>query len=146
MGYNNKEMRIIRKFRSGFMYQTDHQRKIQQYFMKHPNQGFTPKMICDVFADSIHQATVYRNLARLEEAKIVRKVYLPNQENYTYQYIGCDCTSHLHLICQKCGKTIHLECEKSFDFLNHVMQEHQFNVDRYQSIIVGLCKECCQNE
>ena len=128
------------------MYQTEHQKMIQQYFMKHPNQGFTPKMICEIFADSIHQATIYRNLARLEEANILRKIYLPKQDNYAYQYIGCECTSHLHLICHQCGKTIHLECEHAFEFLNHVMQEHQFNIDRYQSVIFGLCKECSKDE
>ncbi|MDE5565465.1 MAG: transcriptional repressor [Anaeroplasmataceae bacterium] len=124
------------------MYQTEHQKVIKEYFMNHPNQSFTAKAICEIFSSSIHKATIYRKLAVLEEEKVIRKIYQPKDMTYEYQYIGKDCSSHLHLLCSNCGKTIHLECSEANLFLNHLLKNHQFNVDQFQSVIFGICKEC----
>ena len=60
-----------------------------------------------------------------------------------YQYIeGEHCEEHYHLKCEKCEKIIHLECEEIEEIQNHILKEHNFQLDKNKTILYGICKSC----
>jgi Fur family ferric uptake transcriptional regulator len=89
-------------------------------------------------------ATVYRNLDRLVEEKSLNRFKISNEEENYYQYLVPEmgCTSHLHLICRKCGKVIHLNCDFMKKISSHIKADHGFALDCKDSVLVGLCKQC----
>ena len=58
-------------------------------------------------------ATLYRQLEKLVESGVIRKYKAEFTNKYLYQYIDkeCQCEDHLHMICLKCNKLFHLDCE-----------------------------------
>lgn len=138
-------MRIIRKLVVKMMYDTKHLIKLQDFFRDHANESFTAKDLCDIFKDSMNQATIYRKLISLESSKRIRKIVRADKETYEYQYQDKTCENHLHLICEKCGKMIHLDCSLSQTFLEHLSNIHHFSIDQQHSNLLGICKECQSN-
>lgn len=92
----------------------------------------------------VNLVTVYRNLDRLAVAGVLHRQKVPGEDEYSYQYrqpsLACD--SHLHLYCSKCGKVIHLNCGFMQEITDHLKQDHGFQIDCRNSMIVGLCDEC----
>lgn len=91
---------------------------------------------------NVSRATIYRRLKMLESDKIVR-VYMGDDGEKRYEYIDDDkCREHMHLVCRKCDKTYHIDCDSVNNFLNHIEKEHNFAVDKMQTVIYGICDEC----
>ena len=59
----------------------------------------------------VNLTTIYRNLDKLEENKLLMKYKTAENDCATYQYVEPhgNCHEHLHMQCRKCGKIIHLE-------------------------------------
>lgn len=127
------------------MYSTSNNKILKDFFSKNKNQSFTAGKLVDIFGDQINKATIYRRLQALEENKEIRKSFNSKIEAYEYQY-SSNCENHFHLVCDKCGKTIHLACEVADEFINHILTGHGFSIDKYNSVINGICKECSNNE
>lgn len=123
------------------MYKTEHQKMLKEFFEGHPEKGHTALSILDYFQSKINKATIYRQLATLEQQNVIRKSFNVQKNCYEYQYAK-ECQSHFHLVCKKCQKTIHLNCRFSDAFTTHILQEHAFLIDLYESVIYGICKEC----
>ncbi len=123
------------------MYNTDHNKLLIDLFENNKEKTYSANYLVKKFSGVINKATIYRQLNKLEENKVIRKSF--NEENNThyYQYAN-DCDSHLHLTCIKCGKIIHLKCREADMFLSHINLEHEFYIDRYKSVLLGYCKEC----
>lgn len=123
------------------MYQTKQQKEIKEFFLKHKEESFTAVELITLFEKNMNKATVYRKLLSLEEEGFIRKVYRLRTNGYAYQY-SCNCEKHLHLVCQHCNKIIHLECGTAVDFIEHIFNKHSFMINKNQSQIYGLCKDC----
>ena len=85
-------------------------------------------------------ATVYRNLDKLlSRGKITR-----------YQGDGCacycveneNCHAQIHLVCEECGKLLHLECKSAESMAQHLEEEHGFTLSKHRTVFYGLCEEC----
>lgn len=132
-------------------YRTQYRSWILNYFEKHGDDMIPAS---EVFSEmrkeglSINQATVYRNLDRLEENGKIRGHKLNRKEEKFYQYLepGHDCSHHLHLYCKRCGKVIHLDCSFMNEIEDHLMKEHGFLLDCSDSVLVGLCETCREKE
>jgi Fur family ferric uptake transcriptional regulator len=88
--------------------------------------------------------TIYRNLEKLANENLVLK--FPSADgNKTFYQLKChDYTheDHLHLQCTNCGKVIHLDCDFMQSFVDHVKDDHQFDLTCGNSILFGLCDKC----
>lgn len=123
------------------MYKTEQKKAIEEYLCARSNQSISTITLLDVFKSKMNRATIYRQLAALEQKKVLRKSFNVEKNVYEYQYAR-DCDNHLHLVCKRCGKAIHLACQVANEFMVHILEEHGFSIDKYQSMITGVCKEC----
>lgn len=93
---------------------------------------------------SVGQTTVYRNLDKLIREGAVMKYAGAEGQAACFQYVDCaeECAAHYHLVCVDCGQMIHLQCEYLDEMTAHVLEHHQFSIDRYKTVIYGLCNRC----
>ncbi len=93
---------------------------------------------------SVGQTTVYRNLDKLVKEGAVLKYSGADGQGACYQYMpdGHDCATHYHLVCAQCGQMIHLQCEYLDEMTAHLLKHHAFSMDKFKTVIYGLCKKC----
>jgi len=103
-----------------------------------------PQILAD--SDELKQSSVYRNLAALEQAGVVRRV--PTDEEYgryelTEELIG----HHHHLVCSNCGAMrdveVPVDVEATLDeTLDRIAKRAGFARVEHRLDLVGLCGEC----
>ncbi len=93
---------------------------------------------------SVGQTTIYRHLDKLMRQGAVVRYAGADGQSACYQYMDCqdDGHSHYHLVCTDCGIMTHLECEHMDELTAHMLEHHQFSVDRFRTVIYGLCNAC----
>lgn len=128
-------------------YRTKYRDWMQKYFAEHADEKVRARDIYEKMTAEglkINLATVYRNLDRLENENVLRGHKIAGEDEKFYQYMRprMDCGNHLHLLCSRCGKIIHLNCSFMNEISEHLLAEHGFAVDCSQSMLVGLCREC----
>lgn len=128
-------------------YRTRYRAWLQTYFETHADSKVRAKDVYEQMArDGIdaNLATVYRNLVRMEQEKILQGHVLPGEGEKFYQYLPPqrECSRHLHMVCSSCGKIIHLDCAFMREIADHLQKEHGFQLDCGESMLVGLCAEC----
>ncbi len=123
-------------------YKTQQRELIKEYLVSNKDKFINAEEVLEYMKKQnqpVGETTIYRFLKLLEENDNVR-TEIRNHTKY-YQYISNECTTHFHLKCKNCGKTIHLECN-SFDSVNkHINEKHGFNLD-HNTIIYGTCDKC----
>lgn len=88
----------------------------------------------------VSRSTVYRALADLEEAGLLRKVARANdREVYEHDY---GYPQHDHLICKKCGSLIEFRNQAISKVLDEVAADHGFRMDGHRLEVYGLCETC----
>ena len=91
---------------------------------------------------SVSRSTVYRRLAELVEAGLLRKVARKNdREVFEHDY---GYPQHDHLICQKCGAMFEFENKPIADLIEEIAQEFGFRIEGHRLEARGLCAECSQ--
>ena len=108
-------------------------------------------MTADDIADALKskkmpvaKSTVYRYLAYLEEAGLVRKYIVSEQQPACYQYLGNDetCMEHFHLMCQLCGQIEHFETDVFQKIFEDIKKKEGFFIDGRKTVFYGTCKSC----
>ena len=87
----------------------------------------------------VSRPTVYRTLAELVEAGVLRKMTLGGRAVYEHDY-GYPPHDHLH--CTECAKLIEFQSDAVASIRDAVAREHQFRVTGHRLIIAGLCNDC----
>lgn len=128
-------------------YKSQYRSWIINYFENHENEIVSASSLLEKMRGdglTINQATVYRNLDRLECSGLIQGHRLDAKEEKYYQYLkeGHDCQHHLHLYCRSCGSIIHLDCEFMRSIQDHLLKDHRFTLDCGDSVLVGLCEDC----
>ena len=109
---------------------------------------------CHPTADMIYEAvraqepavslgTVYRNLGRLVEEGLVRRIVLPNTPDRFDRRLE----EHQHLLCQRCGGLFDLGPGVPFHFLHAKRQIEScspFTVTGYALYFTGVCPGCAE--
>jgi len=86
---------------------------------------------------AISLATVYKNIASLIEADIVKEIKVPNQK----QKYEIRTKPHIHLYCNKCGSLVDVDFDPSI-LADSVSKSHNFKPEEYSIAIMGICSEC----
>jgi Fur family ferric uptake transcriptional regulator len=87
----------------------------------------------------VSRPTVYRTLAELVDAGLLRKMTLAGRAVYEHDY---GYPQHDHLYCQKCRKLIEFRSDELVKLRDSVGREHNFRVTGHRLIINGLCADC----
>ncbi len=131
-------------------YNTKQKQIITELLKDNSNRSLTSDEILFMLnkKDNISKATLYRHLDLLVQNYEVRKFYNSKLGRSQYQYADLEstCSSHLHLRCSKCGKLIHLDCDETTKFINHINSNHGFRIDNLNTVINGVCSECQKKE
>ena len=97
--------------------------------------------------EQIGRTTAYRYLESLAEQGEVRRYQ--NLRGITlYQHVAAHaaCSEHLHLMCKKCGRLYHVDCSLVRQMFAHISEDHGFELDPRESVLVGICSTCAKGE
>lgn len=93
--------------------------------------------------ESVGRTTVYRFLEKMAVEGKVRKYHIDSRDSTCYQYVeNHKCHEHFHLKCEDCGRLIHIECASLDSMCEHMGEEHGFKIDKFKTVLYGLCGEC----
>ena len=85
----------------------------------------------------ISLATVYKNVATLNEADILREIKAPTQK----QKYELSCDKHIHVSCEKCGRLQDVYAD--VDALsNECKQKTGFELFDVSAVFIGICPQC----
>jgi Fur family ferric uptake transcriptional regulator len=88
---------------------------------------------------SLGLATVYRNLARLEEAGEVEQVHLPDDAT---RYEPAGRGHHHHFRCRVCGRVFELDADCPVAILEGLTLPGGFQVEDHALTLYGRCRAC----
>ena len=127
-------------------YKTKNRSKIIEFLKSKENEHLTIQEIQNYLPD-IPQATLYRIIESLVNEGIVRKYFLSPNSSCCFQYADCHIDhQHFHLVCEQCGKLIHLDCDEVDHLIEHLKADHNFTVDVSRVNLYGLCDKCARNK
>jgi Fe2+ or Zn2+ uptake regulation protein len=92
------------------------------------------------------QSSVYRNLAVLEQAGVVRRVHA-DDEFARYELTEALTEHHHHLICSNCGRVEDVAFPSTFErsldrTLDRLAGAARFATVSHRLDLIGLCREC----
>jgi len=128
-------------------YKTRQSEAILSYIASLDGLHVTASQIAEVFKEKgtpIGVATIYRHLDKLVESGKVKKYVIDGASGACYQYISenTDCSEHFHLKCADCGKLVHLQCGYLDDMQQHILKQHEFDINTTKTVFYGKCKNC----
>jgi Fur family transcriptional regulator, ferric uptake regulator len=103
---------------------------------------FEPEQLVDdlkKLGHRVSRATVYRTLAHLQDAGILKQVFFDNRQSY-YEVIAGRQT-YDYLICVATGKVIEFSSEKLRKLRDEICREHGFEPLSHQFHLFGLSPE-----
>ena len=121
------------------------QKELILSIIKKKKHEFRVKELYNDLNKEIGLTTIYRQIDKLvNEGRINKNI---NKDNITYyQYLEeCNKKNHFYLKCDKCGNMTHIDCDCIEQLSNHIVKEHQFNLNKDCIIINGICKRCKAN-
>ena len=87
----------------------------------------------------VSRPTIYRTLAELVEAGMLRKMNLGARAVYEHEY---GYPSHDHLYCQNCNRLIEFHSAELERIRDLVARRLHFEVVSHRMFITGVCEEC----
>ena len=115
MCYNMKTVFILGKKKEEIMgtkapYQTKQMKQILAYLQTIEGTHVTAADVCSYFKEqgiNVGTTTVYRNLEKMVEQRLVAKYNVDGTSSACFEYLGaeehCHKTSCFHCKCEKCG-------------------------------------------
>ena len=129
------------------MYETKQKKYILDILQENSDKHLNCEEIHDLLKDkgySVSLATLYRYLDKFVSLNYVRKYTTTHLGKACYQLIDNTCKkhNHFHLICLKCNRLIHLDCNLMNEFMEHINKHHKFKVVPEKVVYYGYCEEC----
>ena len=120
---------------------TDQQRELVRHIFEKHSHFDTDELLAELKAASrsVSRATVYRTLAKLVEAGLLRKIEIGPRTVYDHDY---GYPWHEHLVCSNCGEMIEFTHEGIVEAVKGVATQKQFRVEGYDLVVRGTCAEC----
>ncbi len=121
-------------------YQTKQRQKLIALFEARVHQALTPRAIHDLLeGEGISLSAIYRNLALMEQDGLLHK------EGSAYRYVSPnECKDIIHLKCEACECTLHLNKSISRMLLDLAREEFQFHLNSSTAFLYGKCANCSQ--
>ena len=87
----------------------------------------------------LSRPTVYRTLAELVEAGMLRKMALGGRSVFEHDY---GYPQHDHLYCQICNKLIEFQSAALEQIRDQVARQQDFEVIGHRMFVTGICADC----
>lgn len=88
---------------------------------------------------NVSLTTVYRNLNKLSEQGVIKRILIPNQPDRFER----NPTKHYHVCCEECGAFVDLEdIGYNLELDGIVCEKSGFLIESHEIIFRGLCPEC----
>ena len=128
-------------------YMTKQRKALLNYLSLHADERLSAKQLEDALkSEGISISAVYRNLSELEREGKVRRVNNSGSREVFYQYTDSDhCKDCLHLSCEKCGKTYHMNSAVAQTLIENLAQSDEFTIDKANTVLYGVCDDCRKN-
>lgn len=129
-------------------YKTRQKDAILDYLKQHPGKHVTAGSLQRLLEDKgihIGTTTIYRTLDRLVAENQVRKYENGSGQSACYEYLNEETRCHpgeYHMMCERCGRLIHLHCEEMKKITDHIQAGHGFTLDPGRTVLYGICEEC----
>ncbi len=120
---------------------TDQQRELVRHIFEKHSHFDTDELLAELkkAERTVSRATVYRTLAKLVEAGLLRKIEIGARTVYDHDY---GYPWHEHLVCSNCGTMIEFTHEGIVEAVQGVATQKQFRVAGYDLIVRGSCAAC----
>ena len=93
--------------------------------------------------ERVSRPTVYRTLAELVDAGLIRKFELNGRSLYAID-TGSEPAEHLY--CLECQRFLDVKIPELTDLRNRLAADQQFQVQSHRLVIDGVCQECRQKK
>ncbi len=129
-------------------YSTRQRKALLAYLHAHPDESFSARQIADALqTEDVSLSAVYRNLAALEAQGMIRRAPKDGSNEVFYRFTQADaCKEHLHLSCSQCGKTFHMDVPATDSLVRQVAQTADFQIDRSNTVLYGICGACQEKQ
>jgi Fur family transcriptional regulator, ferric uptake regulator len=91
----------------------------------------------------LSRPTIYRTLAELCAAGMLRAMTLQGRSVYEHDY---GYPSHDHLHCERCNRLIEFHSRELEQIRDAVARQHHFQVHGHRMFVSGLCAECAAKD
>lgn len=120
---------------------TEQQRDMIRYIFSQHHHFDAEQLITDMKASGsgVSRATIYRNLTKLVDAGLLRKLETGTRTYFEHDY---GYPQHEHLLCQVCNKMIEFQNPAIDTVIRDVAAKHHFQSAGHTLIIRGTCAEC----
>lgn len=126
-------------------YITKQRKMLLDYLAKHTDESLSASQIAEALAETVSRSAVYRNLSELESEGKLHRIASSGSREAIYRYSDSHtCSGFLHLSCQKCGKTLHMQKQIADTLVSSVAAEDDFAIDKGETVIYGTCAACRQ--
>ena len=91
----------------------------------------------------VSRGTVYRTLALMEEAglvRVIRDTDVHAHYEHTFNH-----PHHEHMICDRCGQFIEFSDDRIVELVENACREHGFEERNHRIVVFGTCKACRDN-
>jgi Fur family transcriptional regulator, ferric uptake regulator len=119
---------------------------VEQVFSHHDHFDADELMshLQDLIAQrKVSRPTVYRTLAELTEAGLIRKMMLEGRGVYEHEY---GYPQHDHLHCQVCNRLLEFHSADLERLVAEVAGEYRFQVTGHRMFVSGVCADCRRRE
>ncbi len=106
------------------------------------HKDFAINDIYDALKGKVGLTTIYRQIDKMIKEGTINKFV--GKDNITYyQYLEeCDKENHFFLKCEVCGDVEHVDCDCINELSEHILDNHNFKLDKNNLIINGVCDKC----
>jgi len=120
---------------------TEPQRQMVEFIFSRHNHFDADQLCADLDRNhvDISRATVYRTLAKLVDAGMLRELRLGPRIVYEHEY---GYPQHGHLHCDRCHKMIEFQLPELESVFEDLCRQHQFQATTHTVVIRGTCAEC----
>lgn len=125
-------------------YSTKQRKALVDFLNSHIDEQLSAKEIADNLKEQgISLSAVYRNIAELESEGQLKRSSKSGSRKIYYQYTASKhCKNSLHLSCEKCGKTFHMEDSGAGKIIDELKKCNGFNLDKSSTVLFGVCADC----
>ena len=125
-------------------YQTKQRRELLDYLSRHTDEPFTAKQLAEALIPAgISTSAVYRNLTALEKDGKLKRLVAETGRETLYRFTDQRaCRDNLHLVCTRCGKTVHLGKESTEHLSRAIRTNNHFRLNEQETVLYGLCEAC----
>jgi Fur family ferric uptake transcriptional regulator len=120
---------------------TDQQRDMVRFIFGRHNHFEAEQLIDDLKRAGfrVSRATIYRTLAKLVDAGLLRRLEVGPRTFYEHDY---GYPQHEHLYCQHCGQMIEFQNSAIEIIVREMARQHNFQATGHTFLIQGICAAC----